>query len=190
MINLFVDLMRSIYSRRRYFRSIVAVFIQAQFSEFEDIILEQTLNTRTNFSSFPSLTLSFSLPKVVSNYELARVLYVFRRVFATKPKISPYNYGYRVYVCFPMRRANHLMGFFMRLHAYTRTKFLRFFFSETSFDFSFLLLEPITFFPLVHPGFDYHDWVYPFEFLVKFSIFEHRPYYDEVVDDVFNVLVY
>jgi hypothetical protein len=179
--------MRSFYTRRRYFRSIAPVFTQAQFAEFEDIVLEQALNVPVNFTSFPVLSLNFSLPHDVSRYELARVLYIFRRIFATKPKISPCTAGYRVHVSFPIRKANHLMGFFMRLYAYTRTKFLRFFFSETSFDFSFLLFEPITFFPLVHPGFDYHDWVYPFEFLVKFSIFNYKAYYDDIVDDVFNI---
>jgi len=178
--------MRS-FSGRRYFRFLDSVFTQAQFSEFEDIILEQAFSSQVCFYNFPKLSLSFSLPQQVSSFELARVLYVFRRVFNIKPKVSPCSHGYLVFANFSFRQANKLLGFFMYLHAYSQTKFLRFFFLENSFDFNFLLFEPITFFPLVHPGFDYHDWTYPFEFVVNFEMGPHFLYYEEVVYDVFVV---
>jgi hypothetical protein len=179
--------MRTFKARSLYTRSLPSVFQQAQFATFEDTILEQT-NPISPMQNFPQLTLAFSTPAEVSRYELSRVLYVFKRVFNTKPEVIPTRQGgYRVKATFAPRFAHHLLSFFLHMKRYGNTKYLKFFFVEGSLDFSFLLFEPITFFPLVHPAFDYYDWSYPFEFTVNFSKAAHNDYLDEIVADVFNI---
>jgi len=169
-----------------------SVFLQAQFVDFEDIILDNATGALPHVVDFPRLTLQFSLEEKVSRVELARVLFIFKRIFNVKPVIMRGQPdGYRILANFSNFYAAHLLGFFMRLRFTTRTKFLRFFFPPNTVDFRFILLEPITFFPLIHPGFDYHDWSYPFEFQINFRPLRgiQSDYFAEAVTDVFDVLL-
>jgi hypothetical protein len=184
--------MRVFRSRTSYFKALPSVFHQAQFIDFEDIVLDNEIGLVPFVIDFPRLELQFSLEEKAARIELARVLFVFKRIFNLKPAITRGRPdGYRVSANFSGPYAAHLLGFFMRLRFTTRTKFLRFFFPSNTVDFRFILLEPITFFPLIHPGFDYHDWYYPFEFQINFSSIRgvQLDYFAEVVTDVFDVLL-
>jgi hypothetical protein len=179
--------MRNFKNRPLFSTFLPSSFQQAQFAEQEDILLEQG-DTPVEFCAFPHVTLSFSTSAEVSRYELSRVLYIFRRTFNIKPHVIPTRIGgYKIKATFPPQFAHRLLSFFLYLRSSGKTKYLKFFFVEGTIDFSFLLFEPITFFPLVHPGFDYYDWVYPFEFTVNFPLSYRSDYLLEVADDTFNV---
>jgi hypothetical protein len=152
----------------RYSGDFFSLFQQAQYRNLGNYYLSG--GRFKSFSVPPSLTLQFYIPLRNAPYDVPRAAWIFQSIFRVYPGIvhDPHRGHYRVFSTFSPRYANALVGFFMQMSEKTKSKYLRFHYAEP-FNYTFVLREPITFFPTIHPSFDYHDWVYPFEFSVRFS---------------------
>jgi hypothetical protein len=119
-------------------------------------------------AAFPlSLELTFSLSGTSARIDLARVSYLYRRLFFKKPSYVFRPPVYRVRASFSGLLFDRLLSAFLAMRFYSQTKFLKFFYVGDSLTFT--LAEPLTFFPLVHPAFDYYDWKMPFVFALRTS---------------------
>ena len=149
-----------------YYIDTCSAFHQYQFLGFEDQLLQDGV---LPVFVKPQLRLFFAVPVAVAKLEIARILFIFNKLFWLKPKMQSTVDGfYRLCADFDQRKLSKIVGLLLRLKRVTGSKFLRFSPAPTSV--TLVLDEPLTFFPLVHRGFDYHDWVYPFIFDLSFSL--------------------
>lgn len=154
----------------RHSSSSFLLFKQSQYYGLENGLLAESM--LVNFISRPSVTLQFYIPDKDVPYNMSRAINVFTSIFNVFPSIfhDPVKQHYRLYYTFSSSYANKLVGFFINMSVQTKSRYLRFYYFSSTPNYSFILKEPITFFPLVHPDFDYHDWTFPFEFLVDFGV--------------------
>lgn len=161
-------MLRSSY--QNYYVNVENAFSQYQFSGIEDYQLEAPVTSSLPFYiAEPRLRLFFAIPAAAAKPELARVLFVFAKLFLVKPSVSRVSATmYHVHATFDAYRFSRVISLLLRLKRLNNSKFLKF--SHSSDRAIFLTLdEPLTFFPLVHPNFDYHDWKYPFTFELVLS---------------------
>jgi hypothetical protein len=157
-------------SYRRYYSNLFSTVRQFHFASLEDFVLSST-----NFSGFENALctrapsrLFFVVPKSRAKQDLSRALFIFTKIFFVKPKMSKRNNGdFKVHADLPAATAAYFTSLLLYLKKILRSKFVRL--SINSPGVEIVLREPLTFFPLVHPSFDYHDWQYPFRFQLAFS---------------------
>jgi hypothetical protein len=151
-----------------YFKNFSSIFFQEQYLCLENSSL---FTARVSFvSKFSTLgaRLQFDLAAGSSPRDLARVLYIFFKLFAVKPAVRLANRGgFNIFFNFRSVKFSKVFSTFFYLKFLTRSKFLNFFVCGSAVR--VVLAEPLTFFPLVSPFFDYHDWIYPFSFHLSVS---------------------
>lgn len=150
---------------RNYYLDVSHAFLQYQFFSAENQQLESSAKLQLQFCvSKPKLRLFFAVPIAAAKPELARVLFVFSKLFFVKPFVSRVSdTSYHVYATLGSYRFSRVISLLLRLKRLNNSKFLTFCCSDDA-TLRINLAEPLTFFPLVHPNFDYHDWNYPFTF--------------------------
>lgn len=150
---------------KSYYTDTLTAFDQDQFFALEDCPL---VSSDKLVVLKPQLRIFFAVPASSAKPELARVLFVFTKLFLLKPKVQKFDDTfYRLYADLSRPKLSRILGLLLRLKRISSSKFLHFFPAETSL--TIVLDEPLTFFPLVHPHFDYHDWKYPFTLELSFS---------------------
>jgi hypothetical protein len=146
------------------------IFKQLEYLGFEDTMLSAPVNAITVSFSNPYCTLEISTPKSGAlsrqKLELLRAFFVFYGIFYVKPSVIRLSSG-AIKLVFTFRNFNFvkIVKILYKIRFTMRSKLLSFYDSE-SFSFS-ILKEPLSFFPLVHPKFDYHDWSAPFTFYFR-----------------------
>ena len=172
-----------------YTSDVTSVFKQFQFTSFEDQLLtSSSFSGKLGFLSL-SLDFRFDIPPESAKYELPRSLFIFSKLFSIKPKLSKTSRAsYCLFADLPPRQLTFMLGIFFQLKRFGRSKFLHFFNENDSVV--FVLEEPLTFFPLVHPGFDYHDWRYPFIFRVRFAGVKHKPFTFSLSNLIYNMFYF
>lgn len=179
----------SFLSYSLYTSDVTSVFKQLQFASFEDqLLMDSSFCGKLGFLSL-ALDLRFDIPLQSAKYELPRSLFIFNKLFSIKPKLSKTpRASYCLSADLPHRQLVLMLGIFFQLKRFGRSKFLHFFNENDSVV--FVLEEPLTFFPLVHPGFDYHDWRYPFTFRVRFTGVSAKPFTFSLSNLIYNMFYF
>ncbi len=121
----------------------------------------------SSFCAEGSFQLFFVISSAFARLDIARALFIFNKIFFVKPKIRRCKGGnFKIYADLPLTASCQFLGLLLNLKKVLNSKFVRL--SVASSGVSLTLHEPLTFFPLLHPSFDYHDWRYPFRFHLSF----------------------